>query len=111
MSAAVEALVEKKAKNVVLLDMRGLVSYTDYFIIAEGESAMQARAMAEEVISALKKEGFPVFQVEGLDSAGWVLLDCGEMIVHIFLPELRAFYALENFWSEAPREEISETFE
>lgn len=111
LSSAVGALMGKKAMSTVILDMRGLVSYTDFLIISTGESEAQVKAAAEEVLLSLKKDGFPVFQVEGLEDAGWVLIDCGVMVVHILLPDLRSFYDLEGLWADAPLEEITETFE
>ncbi len=108
-SRAAEAVINKQGKDAVILDMRGLVGYTDYFIIATGESSLQVRAISDEVLKNLKEAGFRIFHVEGYESAVWVLLDYGDLIIHIFLLEMRDFYDLEKLWADAPSAEIKES--
>lgn len=110
-STAKKALLRKKGKNAVILDMRGTVGYTDFLIIASGESVMQVRAIAEEIMKDLKSEGYGLLHAEGYGDAGWTLLDYGELVVHVFLPEIRGFYALEELWADAPKNGIAETFD
>ena len=107
-SRAAEAVLDKQGIEPVILDMRGLVGYTDYFIIATGESVLQVRAIADEIMRSLKEAGFKNFHVEGYESAGWVLLDYGDIIVHLFLSELRGFYDIEKLWADAPSTGIKE---
>ncbi len=106
---AAEAVLQKQGRDAVILDMRGLVGYTDYFIVATGESVLQARAIADEVMKNLKEAGFKMLHMEGYADGGWVLLDYGEVIVHIFMPESRSFYEIEKLWADAPAEAISES--
>ncbi len=105
---AAEAVIKKQGRDAVILDMRGLVGYTDYFIVATGESVLQTRAIADEVMKDLKESGFKMLHAEGYEDAAWVLLDYGELIVHIFMPEHRGFYEIEKLWGDAPAEAISE---
>ena len=97
-----EAVLEKKAEDVMVLDMRGLVGYTDYFIVCSGDSAVQIRAIADELMRGLKDKGCRPLHAEGYDDARWVLLDYGDLIVHVFLREVREFYELEKLWADAP---------
>lgn len=106
-----EAVLRKQGKNAVILDMRKMVSYTDFLIIASGESETQVRAIAEEIMKDLKAGGCMLLHAEGYEDAGWVLLDYGSLIVHVFLPEVRGFYGLDKLWADAPREDIAGTSE
>ncbi len=108
-AVAAEAVLQKQGRDAVILDMRGLVNYSDYFIVATGESVLQARAIADEVMQSLKEAGFKMLHIEGYSDGGWVLLDYGEVIVHIFMPESRCFYEIEKLWADAPAEAISES--
>jgi len=85
----------------VLLDMRSLTVITDYFLICHGTSNVHIRGLAEAVLDALKKDNISPYGVEGHDDARWVLIDYGDLIVHIFAEEEREFYALERLWSDA----------
>lgn len=105
---AAAAVLQKQGRDAVILDMRGLVGYTDYFIVATGESVLQARAIADEVVKNLKEAGFNMLHIEGYEDGAWVLLDYGEVIVHIFMPEHRGFYEIEKLWADAPAEAVSE---
>ena len=100
---ALAAAAEKKAINPVVLDLREIASFTDYFIIASGTNERQVQAISDEVVDTLKKAGEPVIRVEGYKTAEWILLDCGDFVVHIFGEKSRTFYDLERLWREAKR--------
>ena len=97
-----EALLDRKAVDAVVLDLRGLSSATDYFVIASGTSDAHVRGMAEHLMQALAPRGVSPHHVEGLTQGRWVLLDYVDFVVHVFHPELREFYQLERLWGEAP---------
>jgi len=110
----VEALADRKAVDPVVLDLRGLSEATDYFVIASGTSDTQVRGMAEHLMETLARDegsaggggeeggGVKPHHVEGLTQGKWVLLDYVDIVVHIFHPDLRAFYQLERLWGDAP---------
>ena len=104
----VEALADRKAVDPVVLDLRGLSEATDYFVIASGTSDTHVRGMAEHLMETLARDqgssGGRVkpHHVEGLTQGKWVLLDYVDIVVHIFHPDLRAFYQLERLWGDAP---------
>ena len=93
--------VDRKASDVLLLNLKPLTDMTDYFVIASGTSDTHVRSTAEYVMAELKKEGIAVYHVEGLPQGRWVLLDYVDFVVHIFHPSLRAFYQLERLWGDA----------
>ena len=97
-----EALGDRKAIDPVVLDLRGLTSATDYFVIASGTSDAHVRGMAEHLLTSLEPRGVRPHHVEGLPQGRWVLLDYVDFVVHVFHPELRDFYQLERLWGEAP---------
>ena len=99
----VELALERKAHDVTVLDLRGISTATDYFVVASGKSDVQVKAIAEHVLQERKSEGAPVGHVEGLGGGRWVLLDYFDFVVHVFHPQARAFYQLENLWGDAPR--------
>lgn len=92
-----------KAEEILILRLEGITSMTDYFLIASGTSDRHAKAIAEEVIDALRKEKIKPLSVEGLESGSWVLIDYGDFVVHIFQNDTRLHYDLEHFWEHAPR--------
>ncbi len=97
-----EALLEKKAEEVRVLDVRKLTTLTDYFIICHGGSDTQIRALANNVTEKIKEQtGEHVWRKEGLESKKWVVLDYVDVVVHIFNEETRSFYALEKMWNDA----------
>jgi ribosome-associated protein len=102
----VEAAHERKASEVIGLDVREICSFADTFIIATGTSDRHVRSVADSIGAALKAHGDPPMGVEGLDEGRWVLIDCGDAIVHIFQQEIRDHYDLERLWSDAPALEV-----
>jgi ribosome-associated protein len=98
----VDQIADKKGEDIVLLYVREQTVIADYFVICSGTSERQLKAVVEAITTSVKKEfRLPAKYVEGNPSGGWVLIDYGDVIVHIFTPERRAFYDLEGFWSEA----------
>jgi len=98
----VDALADRKAIDTVVLDLRGLSSATDYFVIVSGTSDAHVRGMADHLVTALAPAGVKPHHVEGLEQGRWVLLDYFHFVVHVFHPELRDFYQLERLWGDAP---------
>jgi ribosome-associated protein len=98
----VEAALDRKADDVVGLDVREISSFADTFIIATGTSDRHVCAVADSIQAALKAKGDPPMGVEGYDEGRWVLVDCGDTIVHIFQQEVRDHFDLERLWSDAP---------
>ncbi len=97
---ALEALDALKADNVVVLDVRERASFTDYMIFASGSSTRHVSAIADSVIESARDGGHPALGVEGQEAAEWVLVDLGDAVVHIMLPDVRDYYELEKLWSE-----------
>ncbi len=94
---------DRKAIDVQVLDLRGIVSYTDYFVVCSGNTDRQTRAVQEGVYRDLKdQEGLLPRRVEGEREARWILLDYLDCVVHIFTPDARSYYRLEQLWGEAP---------
>ena len=104
---AVRAAEDKKAEDIVLLDLRKAAGFTDHFLICSGSNPRQIRAIADAVVEALAPEGGSPAHVEGYDRAEWILLDYFDFVVHVFAREPRAFYGLERLWGSAERIEIS----
>lgn len=103
MLAAVAA-AEKKAEDIVVLDVAGTLVITSYFVIATGRSDRQVRTIADEVEDAVREQaGLKPIGREGAREGRWVLLDFGEVVVHVFQPDEREFYRLEKLWNDAPR--------
>jgi ribosome-associated protein len=95
---------DKKAADIVELDLRDVLGYTDYFVIASGNTERQAKAIHDGIHEGLKKQyGLLPRRVEGLSEARWILMDYLDVIVHVFVPEARDFYRLEQLWGEAPK--------
>lgn len=100
--AVVAALEDIKGRDIVVLNVKKLTSMTDYMIIASGESTRQVNALARNVVEKLKERGAEVVGVEGEDTGEWVLVDLGNIIVHVMHPAVREYYNLEELW-EAPK--------
>ncbi|WP_448584061.1 ribosome silencing factor [Thermocrinis sp.] len=102
----VNLLEEKKAEDIVVLDVSELTNISDYFIIATANSAVHARALAEHITETLEKEGIRPIHVEGLENAYWILIDFVDIIIHIFQREWREYYDIEWLYSTAKRMEV-----
>jgi ribosome-associated protein len=102
------AALSKKARNPVLIRLEGLTSLTDYFLILSGRSARHVGAVAESIMVDARKHRLERYSAEGIKEGNWALLDYGDVVVHVFRPEVRDFYDLEGLWAEAPRETFSE---
>jgi ribosome-associated protein len=103
---AARAASDKKATDLVVLDLREAASFTEYFLICTGGSSRQVQAVSNAVEEALLKSGKRPLHIEGYSSAEWILLDYGDFIVHVFGPSSRRFYDLERLWRDAPRVEV-----
>ncbi len=103
---ALQAAGDKKALDAVVLDLREIASFTDFFVITSGSNERQVQAIADEVLERLKKTGNPAARVEGRKTAEWILLDYGDFIVHVFADKARKFYDLERLWRESKRVEL-----
>ena len=103
---AAHAAGEKKATDLVVLDLRKAASFTEYFLICTGASTRQVQAISNAVEEALLKNGKRPLHIEGYSSAEWILLDYGDFIVHVFGSASRRFYDLERLWRDAPRVEV-----
>ena len=106
---AIAAAEDKKAVDLVVLDLRKAAGFTDLFVIASGTNVRQVRAIADAVMEALAADGVKPAHVEGYDRSEWILLDYFDFIVHVFAPETRMFYSLERLWGNAERIEIAAT--
>lgn len=98
--------LDKKAEDVLVLDVRGLTSYADYFVLMTAESDRQAGAIADHVDETLKASGATPVGVEGYESGRWILVDYGDVVAHVLSREARAFYDLEGLWADAPRVKV-----
>ena len=96
---AVDVASDGQASDVVMLDIRGVSAFADYFVILTAESARQLNNLAQEIEKALKAQGAGIHHREGTADGGWVLLDFSDLIVHLFRPEQREFYHIEGAWS------------
>ncbi len=98
---AIDAIESKKGSNIVLLDMQKVSAFTDYFLLCSGESVRQLKAIAEGVQETLDKHGKKRIGREGSAESGWLLLDYADLLIHVFSPAQRAYYALEDLWRDA----------
>ena len=105
---AVRAGLDKKAQDVVVLDLRGTPAFTDFFVLCSGLNQRQVKAIADAVEESLRAMHVRPAHVEGYDRAEWVLMDFFSFIVHVFTPQTRAFYGLERLWGDAVRIDMSE---
>ncbi|HEX6694851.1 MAG TPA: ribosome silencing factor [Longimicrobiales bacterium] len=99
---ATELATDRKANDMVVLDLRGISNATDYFFIANGTSDMHVKSIAESIVEELKKDGVRPSHIEGLRGGRWVLIDYIDFVVHVFHPAAREFYQLERLWGDAP---------
>lgn len=98
---AVDAASDKKASDIILLDIRDVTTFADYFVICSGNNPRQLQAIADTIDEELGKQGAKVLHQEGVAESGWLLLDVGDVIVHIFGTKEREYYHLERLWNEA----------
>lgn len=104
---AAAAAADKKASDILVIDVAELLVVTDYFVICTGNTAIQVRAIADEVEDRLREDvGLKPIGREGADEGRWILLDYADFVVHVFQPEEREFYRLEKLWGDAPRVEL-----
>lgn len=94
---------DNKARDVLVLDMRDITPLFDYFVIATGASRRQIHTLAEEIDAAMRAEGEKRLGIEGYEASKWVVQDYGDIVVHLFDPDTRLYYALEDLWADAPR--------
>ena len=104
---ALHAAADKKAIDLTVLDLRGVATFTDFFIIATGANKRQMQAITDGIVEQLKRRGTPAARVEGYQTAEWILIDYGDFIVHAFDEKARRFYDLEYLWREAKRLDVS----
>jgi ribosome-associated protein len=98
----VDTIVDKKGSDIILLDIRDYASFADYFLIGNGENERQLKTLAEDIaLKAKNNAGTNALGIEGLASAGWVLIDFGDLVVHLFSPQMRDYYGLEDIWNDA----------
>jgi ribosome-associated protein len=100
-STAVNAALDKKAQDALVLDLRHTPAFTDFFVLCSGQNTRQVQAIADSVEQALRAQGIRPSHVEGYHRAEWVLMDFFTFIVHVFTPQTRAFYSLERLWGDA----------
>lgn len=105
---AVKAALDKKAIDVVVLDLRGTPAFTDFFLLCSGQNTRQVQAIADAVEEAFRAEHIRPAHVEGYARAEWILMDYFTFIVHVFSPQTREFYSLERLWGDAVRTEVSD---
>ena len=104
-----EIIKERKAHDPVVFEVEKLTSITDYFLIASGNSSRQVQAIARHLNRRMRERGFRAYGVEGEREGHWILMDYGDIVIHIFYQPVREFYNLEGLWIEAPRIETDET--
>ena len=105
---AVRAALDKKASDVVVLDLRSTPAFTDHFVLCSGQNPRQVKAIADAIEDAMRAATVKPSHIEGYDRAEWILMDFFTFIVHVFSPQTREFYSLERLWGDAERIEISD---
>lgn len=106
LETAVKAADDKRAEDIVVLNMKGISLVADYFIICHGNSDKQVQAIASEMKDKVQELGFDIKRIEGYDQAKWILVDLGDVVAHIFHRDERGYYNLERLWGDAPLENI-----
>ncbi len=107
-NTVVKAIDEKKGKEIMVLDISGLTTLTNYFVIATGSSNKNAQAICDNIEEKMRESGDRLWNREGYDNAEWILLSYDDVIVHLFLGETREFYKLEHIWKDAPTVDIED---
>ncbi len=100
--------VEKKASDVLVMDLRKVTDMTSFFIVCTGGSNAQVRAIVDNVLDKCRRAGHSIYHLEGYDSLRWVLIDMVDVVVHVFQPDVRAYYQLERLWGDAPVERLDD---
>ena len=103
---AVKAADDKRAEDILALNMQGISLIADYFIICHGNSDKQVQAIAREIKAKAEENGYNVRRMEGFDEATWILIDLGDVVAHVFHRDERSYYKLERLWGDAPLEDI-----
>jgi ribosome-associated protein len=103
----IDALEDLKAQDIAVLDVSRLTSVTDLMVVASGTSSRHVAALADNVVQAAKEQGIPPLGIEGENGADWVLVDLGNLVVHVMLPETRQLYDLERLWADLPSDSES----
>ena len=103
------AAEDKKADDVTILDLDGRTIVADAFVVATGRSVIQTRSIADAIVDSAKEHGFPVARTEGYSDGGWILIDLGPVVAHVFTPEQRAFYNLERLWGRVAESRAAES--
>jgi ribosome-associated protein len=106
LTLAINAIDDKRAENIVGLNMKGISLIADYFVICHGNSEKQVQAIAHELKKVAQEEGIEIKRLEGFDQARWVLVDLGDVVVHVFHKDERTYYNLEKLWGDAPTVKI-----
>jgi ribosome-associated protein len=106
LNIAVKAADDKRAEDILALNMQGISLIADYFIICHGNSDKQVQAIAKEMKDKAQEYGYDVKRIEGFDEARWVLIDMGDVVAHVFHRDERSYYKLERLWGDAPLEDI-----
>ncbi|WP_370519541.1 ribosome silencing factor [Listeria sp. PSOL-1] len=105
-----KAADDKRAEDILALDMQGISSFADYFVICHGNSDKQVQAIAREIKEKAIENQIEVKRLEGFDAAKWILIDLGEIVVHVFNRDERSYYNLEKLWGDAPLENVTAAF-
>jgi ribosome-associated protein len=108
LETVVRAADDKRAEDIVALDMNGVSLLADYFVVASGNTERQVQAIVDEIDDKVEELGGTVKSIEGKKGSKWILMDLGDVVVHVFTPEERANYKLEQFWQDAPEVDVSE---
>ncbi len=108
-SRSADLMLDKKAKEVIIMDLRGLTSVTDFFVMGTGESDMQVKAIVDHLNEKIRSEDTKPSHIEGYDKLSWVLIDYIDVVAHVFLPETRDYYRLERLWADAKVSESTDS--
>lgn len=106
LTTAVKAADDKRAENIIALNMKGLSLVADYFLICHGNNEKQVQAIAREIKEKAEELGLDIKRLEGFDEARWILIDMGDVVAHVFHRDERTYYNLERLWGDAPSEDI-----
>lgn len=101
------AVEEAKGQSVIILNVEGISMVTDYYVIASADNTVHLKALADRAQERLKELGERPLHVEGYGKSGWILMDCGDVVIHLFLEERREFFGLERLWGDAPKVDFS----